>query len=78
MDYEDLIKNYAEHTHDFSCFLKVFFFVFFGLPCSMTVLQTKLIFANKFENGWSYGELYDDASKTHPILKSYSSLPKKV
>ena len=33
---------------------------------------------NKFEEGWSYGEVFNDAQKAHPLLKPYQSLSRKV
>ena len=52
-DYDDIIRNYSEHVHDFWCYVK-------------------------FDQGWSFGELYDDGNKIHPLLKPYTSLNKKV
>ena len=32
---------------------------------------------NKFDQGWSYGDIYNDACKTHPMLKPYNQLGRK-
>ena len=31
----------------------------------------------QFEQGWSYGEIYNDASMIHPLLKPFDQLPRK-
>jgi hypothetical protein len=51
-EFDEIIRNYAEHVHDYSSYTRI-------------------------ENGWSFGEVYDDASKKHPIIKPYSNLSKK-
>ena len=31
----------------------------------------------KFEDGWSYGDAYNDSTKIHPLLKPYQNLSRK-
>lgn len=51
-EYEEIVKIYSEHVHDYWCY-------------------------NKFEQGWSYGEIYNDANMAHPMLKPYDQLSRK-
>lgn len=51
-EFDEIIKNYAEHVHDYLSYSRI-------------------------ESGWSYGEIYDDASKKHPVIKPYANLNKK-
>lgn len=52
-DFEEIIKTYSEHVHDFWSY-------------------------NKFDQGWSIGDSYNDSIRIHPLIKPYQSLSRKV
>jgi len=46
--------------------------------CFEVVINTVNVFVFQIQNNWSYGEVLDENSKTHPMLRPYKTFSEKV